>query len=953
MTTITRSQDPGLDASFEVQADAASLHFRETSTAEARAIVSEAQADNPNLQEIAPISFAIASDPRIDLNDPKSLIERCVEITPVVHPLMDARLTMLGMERLGPRTYAIGAGAEGNQQNLLKILKALPSQFVTPPKVAEKFSQSGIFNTHANSYAIINTIAETPIGREMNRQAIQSSLYPNGLYYRGRADAMNQRFNENITVALSASATQIYVKFVTCFDPERSYKYDPVTVPRYQRNAQNRYETVEVEMLRPVKDKGFRLWEDSPDFNLLKFKVVKDPIRTTPAQAAAVAERLEAFGWMVEDRGGLDTIRRIVPNKIIAERVPGSPGKGNLIIGKNLLDSIPNRSLKTIRDSIEAPMGREVNNQGDLITVNTNTAPYKNAVTTATNIYETIDKIRNSRLARVDEDNIIIDEYLTDIVSMVSPGKLEFENLREYQNEMVNLHLATKIGAVNACSPGTGKTPTTLTGFRVKATAKTGWRGLAIVPASVRSQWLAEAETWMKTYLPNMEIRNFTPKELRKSYSEWMLDAGDNPALVVLSYQQAAAGLDQLVMYDYDDIVCDEAAILSNRSSSRSKALWILRECCETAIATTGTPIGSSLDSLGEIIAWTRNERDAFDGNKFSKRFDMAKDGDDLKLIEAVGPTLFRRDASVIADQMPHIENSVVILDPHPAEKRLADGARDELKAIIELLSEREAFISELDSGSEAHVRAQDELRKVRGALLGGVTIARKAASDPESLIDSESAGIEILKSSGLLEKAIRNGGTKRNWVKDQTVQLVGAGEAILIFSDFVTVAERLAKDLRDSGLRVGTWFGKNIKQREIDKEKFMNSELDVMVLTGAGREGLNLQRASALIHYDLPWVPTQVIQRVGRAARFGSTAEHLKIFSPVMRDTIEERVASVLVPRAVEALIALDRHRGVAGSDTDIGQAIGGLDTAISDETKEKSDKGGLIALANEVLGS
>lgn len=46
--------------------------------------------------------------------------------------------------------------------------------------------------------------------------------------------------------------------------------------------------------------------------------------------------------------------------------------------------------------------------------------------------------------------------------------------------------------------------------------------------------------------------------------------------------------------------------------------------------------------------------------------------------------------------------------------------------------------------------------------------------------------------------------------------------------------------------------------------------ELDVLVTTDLGAEGLNLQEAAAVVHYDLPWNPVRIDQRNGRAHRIG-----------------------------------------------------------------------------------
>jgi hypothetical protein len=50
--------------------------------------------------------------------------------------------------------------------------------------------------------------------------------------------------------------------------------------------------------------------------------------------------------------------------------------------------------------------------------------------------------------------------------------------------------------------------------------------------------------------------------------------------------------------------------------------------------------------------------------------------------------------------------------------------------------------------------------------------------------------------------------------------------------------------------------------------------ELDVVVATDVGCEGLNLQDATWVVHADLPWNPSKLEQRIGRVSRIGQTAE-------------------------------------------------------------------------------
>ncbi len=72
----------------------------------------------------------------------------------------------------------------------------------------------------------------------------------------------------------------------------------------------------------------------------------------------------------------------------------------------------------------------------------------------------------------------------------------------------------------------------------------------------------------------------------------------------------------------------------------------------------------------------------------------------------------------------------------------------------------------------------------------------------------------------------------------------------------------------------------------------------DVLITTDVASEGLNLQDAARVVHYDLPWSPARLAQRVGRVDRLGSahrTVETITLLPPEPLERalrIEERLA-------------------------------------------------------------
>jgi superfamily II DNA or RNA helicase len=75
--------------------------------------------------------------------------------------------------------------------------------------------------------------------------------------------------------------------------------------------------------------------------------------------------------------------------------------------------------------------------------------------------------------------------------------------------------------------------------------------------------------------------------------------------------------------------------------------------------------------------------------------------------------------------------------------------------------------------------------------------------------------------------------------------------------------------------------------------------ETDVLIATDLLSEGLNLQDAERVVHYDLPWSPARLAQRVGRIDRLGSLHRSITTFTflppPSLARAleIEERLAT------------------------------------------------------------
>src|SRR5699024_9072721 len=78
---------------------------------------------------------------------------------------------------------------------------------------------------------------------------------------------------------------------------------------------------------------------------------------------------------------------------------------------------------------------------------------------------------------------------------------------------------------------------------------------------------------------------------------------------------------------------------------------------------------------------------------------------------------------------------------------------------------------------------------------------------------------------------------------------------------------------------------------------ELFQKNVDVLIATEAGSEGINLQFCHHLINYDLPWNPMKLEQRIGRIHRLGQNHD-VHIYNLVIKQTIEESVFHLLLEK-------------------------------------------------------
>ena len=134
-------------------------------------------------------------------------------------------------------------------------------------------------------------------------------------------------------------------------------------------------------------------------------------------------------------------------------------------------------------------------------------------------------------------------------------------------------------------------------------------------------------------------------------------------------------------------------------------------------------------------------------------------------------------------------------------------------------------------------------------------------------------------------------------WLRQQMEEGLDGG--VLLFSQFHGTLEHLLKKLNDDGLRAELLTGKTpLKKRDAIRERFALGEMDILLSSEVGTEGLDQQHCHRLVNYDLPWNPMKLEQRIGRLDRYGQRSPVIHIANMCVQGTIDAAILGRLLAR-------------------------------------------------------
>lgn len=127
-----------------------------------------------------------------------------------------------------------------------------------------------------------------------------------------------------------------------------------------------------------------------------------------------------------------------------------------------------------------------------------------------------------------------------------------------------------------------------------------------------------------------------------------------------------------------------------------------------------------------------------------------------------------------------------------------------------------------------------------------------------------------------------------------------GRPQKVLIFASFKHTVRYLLRRLSAEGFGVRAISGDvPIGDRPAIIDAFRESDdVQILVSSRVGSEGLDFQFCSTLVNYDLPWNPMEVEQRIGRLDRIGQLSPSIAIINLWTQGTVEARILRRLYDR-------------------------------------------------------
>lgn len=477
-------------------------------------------------------------------------------------------------------------------------------------------------------------------------------------------------------------------------------------------------------------------------------------------------------------------------------------------------------------------------------------------------------------------------------------------------------------------------------------------RILIVAPASLMRQW--ELELFDKFNLPSviMDRKQYNLLKRQGLVNPFII----KDKIIICSYQMCAASQDDIRLADFNLCVIDEAHKLRNVWTGKniiSQAIKLALSDTKKLLL-TATPIQNNVMDLyglttliddnifgdyriyrekyycnyAENLLELRDRLKSFTHRtlreqvqpyiRFTKRipktFYFTQTPDEIKVYDEIRKLLLNSDEEtyLIPNKQKHLlllilcklmGSSVhsIVYTLEIMKKRLitllntgVDNGLDEI--ITDDILENDDSTENIEEPVKIDA---EKLKKEINNLTNIIQLAQKVTVESKylALKDAIGYGITFLKELNANEKVLIFTESRRtqNYLYESLI--TDGYDEVLLFNGSnndeisLRIYEEWCKKPENQD-KLSNSKSINMRQAIID---YFKTKGKILIATGAGAEGLNLQFCSMVINYDLPWNPQVVEQRIGRCHRFGQEHDVVVINFISSSNVVEQRIFELL----------------------------------------------------------
>jgi superfamily II DNA or RNA helicase len=379
---------------------------------------------------------------------------------------------------------------------------------------------------------------------------------------------------------------------------------------------------------------------------------------------------------------------------------------------------------------------------------------------------------------------------------------------------------------------------------------------LVVCPTSLLGNWQRE----LARFAPDVQVRRYHGGD---RHLEQL--AADEVVLVTYGVVRRDRGV--LAEVGWGLMVADEAQHAKNPLSRTARELRAVPAAARVAL--TGTPVENRLTELWSILDWTTpgllGPLERF-RRSVAVPVERYRDADATeRLGRVVRPFLLRRRKSDprIAPELP---------------------AKTETDRVVPLTAEQATLYEAVVRETLARIAASEGIER-RGLVLGLLTALKQICNHPAQYLH---------------EAAPLGGRSGKLAALDELLEVIlDEGEAALVFSQYVEMCGLIRSHLADRGVPTLFLHGRvPARRREELVAGFQDGGAPVFLLSlKAGGVGLNLTRATHVVHYDRWWNPAVEDQATDRAYRIGQDRP-VQVHRLVTEGTLEDRIAALVASK-------------------------------------------------------